>query len=80
MILLKTGLIAWEKLSSDASQMLHQSYQKFKYKISDVSLYVINLASLELDLRLSPFFPFFDCYFLKKMVHLKHIIHSDRMQ
>ena len=50
----KTGLIAWGKLSSDAGQMLHQSYQKFKYKLADVSSDLINLASLELDPRLFP--------------------------
>jgi DNA-binding transcriptional MocR family regulator len=57
----KTGLIAWEKLTSDAGQMLHQSYQKFKYKISDVSPDVINLASLELDPRLFPVQDFRRC-------------------
>jgi DNA-binding transcriptional MocR family regulator len=50
----KKGLIAWGEHSSDAGQMLHQSYQKFKYKLTDVSSDVINLASLELDPRLFP--------------------------
>lgn len=57
----KTGLIAWEKHSSDAGQMLHQSYQKFKYKLTDVSTEVINLASLELDPRLFPVQDFRRC-------------------
>jgi DNA-binding transcriptional MocR family regulator len=57
----KKGLIAWEKHSSDAGQMLHQSYQKFKYKLADVSSDVINLASLELDPRLFPVEDFRRC-------------------
>ncbi len=57
----KTGLIAWEKLSSDAGQMLHRSYQKIKYRIDDVSSDAINLASLELDPRLFPVQDFRRC-------------------